>query len=155
MESNSANGRLLTLSTGKRQGTFYCHSINDGKHKISRDLATGVAAQGAGGGLATCDYTQSVCTEGTLSRSATRFSSGGTEGPSSLASPYRGVILQPASHNWRRRKNVGVSNAELIKLPHMMQQELAVLQQLLLLRRLRLEARMLPAEPSPWTRMNQ
>jgi len=38
------------------------------------------------------------------------------EGPKELlASPYTGVILQLASHNWRRRKNVGVLNAGRVK----------------------------------------
>jgi len=92
----------MTASTKKSSPQYPA----EGSAKISGDLATGVAAQGAGGGLATCDPTQTACTEGSLSRSATRVSSGGTAGPSSLASPLHGVILQLAS------------NAEFIKLPH-------------------------------------
>jgi len=99
--------------------------------------------------------TQSVCTEGTLSQSANRVSSGRTEGPSSLVYPIQGSDTSAGQSQLAAKKNIGVSNAELIQLPHVMQQELAVLQQLLLLRRLRLEVGMLPAKPSPWTRMNQ
>jgi len=134
VESNSANGQLLTLSLGKRQGTFYSHSINDGKHKKSRPQypAEGGAKSPGTYPLALrhkalvvvwllATLLKSVCTEGTLSQSATRVSSGGPKDPQVLFPPYKGAILQLASHNCRRRKNVGVSNAELIKLPHVMQ----------------------------------
>jgi len=73
------------MASTQNQGPQY---PAEGGAKISEDPATSVAAQGAGGGLATCD--QSVPTQGTLGRLATCDLSGGAGRSSSTTSPARG-----------------------------------------------------------------
>ena len=112
----SANGRLLTLSPGKRRGTFYCHfqkimasTQNQGPQypakggaRISGDPTASATAQGAD--LATCDPTQSVSTQGTLGRLATCDLSGRAGRSSSTTSPARGTTSQLTSSNWWQGK---------------------------------------------------
>jgi len=84
------------MASTQNQGPQY---LAEGGAKISGDPVTSVAAQGAGGGLATCYLTQSVPTQGTPGRLAACDMSGGTGRSSSTTSPQGGMTSQLTSFN--------------------------------------------------------
>jgi len=127
---NFTNGQLLTLSPGKRRGTFYCHSIQIWQAHKTKAPSTRqkVVLKSPGTQSLALRHKAlvvvqlfatllSVSTQGTLGRLAT---SGGTGRSSNIASPARGSDIPADQFQLVAGKN-GAKNAGLMMLQHMVQ----------------------------------
>ena len=92
-----------------------------------------------------------------MSRPVTCVSSGSAKEAPILLPMYTGVILKLAgrSRPGSEKKRQRITELLILLYEVYMYYKLAVLHQLLLLRRLMLKAGMLLAEPSSWAQMNQ